>query len=105
MCARLLASFKADANIKAADLKKFRVSESKLYARGPIYVFVYKDKRYYVVDDYSLADNPKWVKDILLENNHLLEGGLVENPIPQADGAKYAAGLEGVEYYLWEESL
>lgn len=67
--------------------------------------FNYKGKHYYLVDDYSLGDAPKYVQDILEEINHLLKGKILKNPVPQSDGAKYATGIGNNEYYLWESPL
>lgn len=91
-------------NVDANDIKNVKTLNSQLYALGPILTFDYKDKHYYLVDDYSLGDNTKYVRDIIEEINHSLNGGILKNPEPQSDGAIYATGIGGIEYYLWESA-
>lgn len=102
ICAKLLELFKVAPAVAASDIKNLKIYKSQSHALGRVYRFDYKDKRYYAVDDYSLDDNPDYVRDILLDINHLLKGRLLANSTEQPDGAKFAEGLDGVEYYLWE---
>jgi len=102
---KALDAFGVDKNIDANYIKNVKTHSSQLYALGSVFTFDYKDKHYYLVDDYSLADDPKYVQDILEEINHLLKGNILKNPTPQSDGAKYATGIDGNEYYLWESPL
>lgn len=102
---KALEAFGVEKNVNANNIKNIKVHSSQLYALGPVFTFDYKDKHYYLVDDYSLGDDPKYVQDILKEINHLLKGEILKNPTPQSDGAKYATGIDGTEYYLWENPL
>lgn len=65
--------------------------------------FNYKNRKFYISDDYSLADNPEYVKNLIQDINHFIKGNIVKNPTPQSDGAHCALGFNGVEYYLWED--
>lgn len=67
-----------------------------------VYSFEYHGKQYYVSDDYSLMDNPQYVKNILVDVEPALTGQILKNPVTQTDGAVYAGGLDGTEYYLWQ---
>jgi hypothetical protein len=102
ICAKLLELFQIAKNINAADIANLKVHKSQSYALGHIYAFDYNVKHYYVVEDYSLGDNPEYVKNILLDINHLLKGKILKNNTGQVTGNKYAENLENVEYYLWE---
>ena len=102
ICAKLLELFRVSTNVTPADIENLKIHKSQSYALGPVYAFDYKDNHYYVVDDYSLNDDPERVKDILLGVNHMLKGKILKNTTLQSDGAKYAEGLGGVEYCLWE---
>ncbi|MEI6481377.1 MAG: hypothetical protein WCO19_03670 [Candidatus Saccharibacteria bacterium] len=99
---KVLEAFGVGKNIDADDIKNVIEHSSQLYALGPVIAFDYNDRHYYLVDDYSLNDDPKYVQDILEEINHLLKGRILQNPVPQSDGAKYATGIDDNEYYLWE---
>ncbi|HMT19588.1 MAG TPA: hypothetical protein PKD15_06155 [Candidatus Saccharibacteria bacterium] len=50
-------------------------------------------------------DNSKFVTDVLSEVAPKLNGKLLKNPIAQSDGAIYACGVDGTEYYLWRALL
>jgi ABC-type uncharacterized transport system YnjBCD ATPase subunit len=60
---------------------------------------------FYITNDYSLGDNLKYIQNVLIEVNPKLKGNAVKNPIPQSDGAIFASGLDGTEYYLWKSPL
>jgi len=105
ICAGLLELFQVDEGIDTKDIENLKLHKSQNYALGPVYAFNYKGKHYYGVDDYSLGDDSELVRDILLDINHLLKGRIMKNPTPQSDNAKYATGLDGIEYYLWESPL
>lgn len=87
------------------DLKKLRntrLIKSNIYGMGTIYSFDYEDNHYYALNDHSLMDNPEYIRKVIEEINPKLTGGPLKNPIPQSDGAIYACGIDGVEYYLWQ---
>ncbi|MCA9337342.1 hypothetical protein KC951_01385 [Candidatus Saccharibacteria bacterium] len=105
-CAAILESFKIANKVKVNDIKNLKAHKSQLYALGPVYAFDYKDKHYYIVDDYSLGDDENQVKDILSEINHLLKGNIVKSPYHfTAEGSEHIVGLDGNQYYLWESPL
>lgn len=104
ICVRVLEGFKIAEKVEPDELMDFRSGLSQLYARGPIYIFRYKRNRYYIVNDYSIDDDPKFVKNILLERNHLLKGHLLKSPVHfTVAGSEYIYGLDGGQYFLWEE--
>ena len=105
ICIRLLVLFQVAKIVAPKDITNLKVYTSQNYAYGPVYAFDYNNKRYYVIDDYSLNDDPRYVKKILLDINPLLKGNILRNATYQADGARYAEGLNGIEYYLWEAPL
>lgn len=105
ICAMLLEAFQVAKSPNPKDIKNLKVHQSQSYSLGPVLAFDYNGKHYYAVDDYSLGDDPEMVKNILLDINHLLKGNILEYPVSQAGGTKYAAQLDGVEYYLWENPL
>ncbi len=70
-----------------------------------VYSFDYKENHFYITNDYSLGDNLKYIQNVLIEVNPKLKGNAVKNPIPQSDGAIFASGLDGTEYYLWKSPL
>ncbi|HMT55882.1 MAG TPA: hypothetical protein PKD20_03320 [Candidatus Saccharibacteria bacterium] len=94
-----------DTDIDASNIENFKAYRSQIFGRANIYSFVYKSKQYYVTDDYSLMDNSKFVTDVLSEVAPKLNGKLLKNPIAQSDGAIYACGVDGTEYYLWRALL
>jgi hypothetical protein len=102
ICASLLKTFQITKDVNFKDIKNLKEHTSQSHSLGAVLAFDFKGKHYYAVDDYSLDDRPEEVEEILQDINHLLKGKLLKNPIPQSDGAQYAAGLNGVEYYLWE---
>jgi uncharacterized membrane protein len=98
----LLKMYEIAVNVSSDEIKKFKTYKSNLYGMQHIYSFDYRNKQYYITDDYSLMDKPKLIRDIIEEIKPNLKGHALINPIPQSDGAKYASGLDGIEYYLWE---
>ncbi|GAC1391481.1 MAG: hypothetical protein NVSMB46_04120 [Candidatus Saccharimonadales bacterium] len=102
---RLLELYGISEKISTKDVVKLEIYKSKIYGMQDVYSFDFKDSHYYITNDYSLNDSPKYIKDILIEVNPNLKGSVVENPIVQSDGAKYATGLDGTEYYLWKSPL
>lgn len=91
-------------NAKPSEVTNIKSHKSSIYGMQHVYSFQYKDTKFYITDDYSLMDNPKFIRDVIAEFTPLLKGYPVENPTPQTDGAIYASGLGGNEYYLWTES-
>ena len=101
ICCELLKAYAISKNVDQAEIDSFKIYKSRLYGFCNVYSFRYKDRDYLVSDDYSLMDDPKYIKAVFEDATDLKEGKLIENPIPQSDGAKYALGLDGTEYYLW----
>lgn len=102
ICITLLKLFKVADKAEPQDLQNFKSHKSQNYALGPVYSFDYKDKHYYVVDDYSLGDDEEYVKNILLDINHTLKGNIVRSP---AQNSEYCIELNTNQYYLWESPL
>ncbi len=102
---RLLELYQIAGAVSANNLSNFKIYKSKIYGMQRVLSFDFRNKHYYVSDDYSLMDNPKFIKDVIEDIIPNLKGKPLENPIPQTDGAKYASGLDGTEYYLWESPL
>lgn len=67
-----------------------------------VYGFIHKGAKSYVSDDYSLNNDPKLIELAIRDIDHTVRGRLLKNPLPQSDGATYASGLDGVEYYVWK---
>lgn len=105
ICVRLLELYSVDSDVDAGNIESFKAYKSHLFGCTNIYSFIYKNKSYYATDDYSLMDNPKFVIDVLSEVVPKINGKLLKNPIVQSDGAIYACGVDGTEYYLWEALL
>lgn len=105
ICRQLLEIYGSGSDVIQSDVKDFKVYRSQLYGRTNVYSFIYKNNRYYVTDDYSLMDVPEYIKNVFKDINPQLSGVLLKNPVPQSDGAIYASGLDGVEYYLWEAPI
>lgn len=84
------------------EITDYQSRKSHVYGMQTVISFRFKDKRYYASDDYSLMDNPRYVKEVLEEFVPNIKGQLLKNPVPQSDGAVYAAGINGTEYYLFE---
>lgn len=101
--AKILEAYEIHHTIKADEIHNLKEHKAQRYALRKILSFTYANRKFYIVDDYSLGDNPKHVKSLIQDINHLVGGGIVKNPIPQSDGAQYALGFNGVEYYLWED--
>lgn len=101
-CAELLVLYGEADEVASVKLKELQTYQAKRYAFADIYGFKYNDARYYVTNDYSLNDSLKYVDNVLRDIDHNLEGSLLKNPWPQSDGAVYASGLSGVEYYLYK---
>lgn len=102
LCAKLLVAYGISPNAEPGMIDNLKTFQSQNYALGPVYAFDYRNKHYYVVDDYSLGDDPNYVKNILADINHLLTGEIVEKPLPQPVETKYAMKLGSSEYYLWK---
>ena len=104
LCSRLLAAYEIDKEVTETEIKDLQIHKSRMYGFHSVYSFRYKNREYLVSDDYSLMDDPKYIKAVFEDATELRDGKLIENPLPQSDGAKYALGLDGTEYYLWESS-
>lgn len=100
---RLLRLYDVAGSGSSDDIKNFKRYKSKLFGMQDVFSFDYHNKHYSIINDYSLMDNPKYIRDVIEEINPHIKGRPLKNPIPQSDGALYASGLNGTEYYLWEE--
>jgi len=101
ICKTILEKFNVATDTSVEDIANFKEHKSQLYAYGPVYAFDFKDSHYYVVEDYSLDENPELVKNILLDINNLLKGEIVKNPKPDSE-FPYSVDLDGRTYYLWK---
>ncbi len=101
-CISVLKAFGISNNTTKAELKNFKMYRSDDYALGPIYSFDYKNAHYYIVEDYSLGDDPELVKDILSHINHLLKGSIITMPPTGKNETKYALTINKTAYYLWK---
>lgn len=100
--AKLLNLYGEASNAAPQDIEKLSIHKAERFGLTHIYSFAYNGAKYYVSDDYSLNDEPRLVELVIRDINHTLQGHLLKNPTPQSDGAMYASGLDGVEYYLWK---
>lgn len=104
LLATALIAFGVDDHAAVDEIKNIKTHKSQLYALGPVYGFTYHDTHYYLIDDYSLDNNPTYVKNIVEEINHLAEGTPVARPDAANGDELYAASINNTEYYLWESS-
>lgn len=105
LVARILEEYRIDQAVSPNEITNLKVFKAQQYGLTQIFSFKYKDRKFYISDDYTLGDNPKYVKNLIEDINHLVKGGIVKNPTPQSDGAQYALGFNGMEYYLWEDFI
>jgi hypothetical protein len=105
LLATALIKFGIDQPVDADDIKNVKKHKSQLYALGPVYGFIYHDKHYYLIDDYSLDNNPTYIRNIVEEINHLAEGVPLTPPNPTSEDKLYTASINNTEYYLWESSV
>lgn len=103
LATKILEAYKIHHSVKTDEIHTLQVHKAQRYALGKILSFTYAGRKFYIVDDYSLDDNPEYVKNLIQDINHLVGGDIIKNPIPQSDGPQYALGLNDVEYYLWED--
>ena len=94
-----------DDQVDTKDIKNEGFHTSDWYALGPVFTFDYKGSHYYLVNDYSLGDDPKYVENILSDINHLLKGEIVKKPFGKEKDGLYVALIENEEYYLWKSPL
>lgn len=104
LCCKLLKAYAISKNVDTVEIENFKKYKSRMFGFCDVYSFTYKNRDFLVSDDYSLMDDPKFIKAVFEEATELEEGKLIGNPVIQSDGAKYALGLDGTEYYLWESS-
>lgn len=100
LAAHILQEFQIGSDIQPAEINNLKTHKR---ISSKVLGFTYKDRKFYISNDYTLDDNPEAVRRVIQDVNHLLKGSIVKNPIPQSDGAQYALGFEDVEYYLWED--
>jgi hypothetical protein len=81
-------------------IENLRVVKSKLYGMCDVFEFDFNGNHYYISNDYSLNDNPKYFEEILLDINHLLRGDALKNPNHNSE-LKYSVNIEDSQYYLW----
>lgn len=100
LAANILEQYQISSNVQPAEISNLKTHKR---TSSEVLGFTYKDRKFYISNDYTLDDNPEAVRRVIQDVNHLLKGSIVKNPIPQSDGAQYALGFEDVEYYLWED--
>ena len=105
LAAKILEQYQIDSNISPDEISNMKEHKAQQYGLTNILSFYYSRRKFYISDDYSLGDNPKYVKDLIQDINHLISGDIVKNPNSQSDGTQYALKLNGVEYYLWEDRI
>lgn len=102
ICANLLNLYEQADGASSHEINTLRVHKAQQYALADIYSFFYDGVKYYVSNDYSLDDNPKYVEALIRDVDHSLTGRLLKSPVSQDDGAIYAVGMDGTEYYMWK---
>ena len=102
LCAEIIKLYGIHKSPSASDVTKLQVMKSHVYGMQTVYRFTIMDKTFYISDDYSLMDSPAYMRQVIEEFEPKLKGRLLRNPVPQSDGAIYARGFAGTEYYLWE---
>lgn len=102
LAVKLLETYGIAKNISSEDIMNFKIYKSNLLGMQNIYGFEFSGVKYYATDDYTLTDNLENIKRVLEEINPKLTGEPLKNPTTQSDGAIYACGIDGVEYYLWK---
>jgi len=105
LAAKILEEYRIHTHISPDEIINMKEHKAQQYGLTKILSFHYSSRKFYISDDYSLGDNPKYVKDLIQDINHLVGGDIVKNPNPQSDAAQYTLGLNGVEYYLWEDRI
>ena len=103
LIATLLNKFHVGETISPTDIKDVVEHDAKRYASTKIFSFRYNGRSFFISDDYSLNDSPRRVEALIQDIKPTAQGHIISNPEPQSDDAKYALGLNGTEYYLWEE--
>ena len=101
---QLLRLYNQAINPSLDEIKNLVVHKSTDYGMQNVYSFTYKGSQYYATDDYSLMDNPKYIEAVIKEFYPNLNGKPLKTIQKQSDGAQYACGINGVEYYLWQEN-
>jgi hypothetical protein len=94
-----------DSDVNVRDIKNEGFHTSDWYALGPVFTFDYKNHHYYLVNDYSLDDDPHCVENILNDINHLLKGTIIKKSSATEQNGMYVEVIDGEEYYLWESPL
>ncbi len=103
MC-ELLRLYNQAKNPSLDEIINLVVHKSSVYGMQNVYSFTYKGSQYYATDDYSLMDNPKYIEAVIKEFYPNLTGKPLKTIQKQSDRAQYACGINGVEYYLWQEN-
>jgi hypothetical protein len=97
---RVMEAFGITEDAKPEKIENLRVVKSKLYGMCDVFEFDFNGNHYYISNDYSLNDNPKYFEEILLDINHLLRGDALKNPNNNSE-LKYSVNIEDSQYYLW----
>jgi hypothetical protein len=71
---RLLKIYGVANRVYAAEIDNFKIYRSQIYGLANVYSFNYKSKHYYVSDDHSLMDNPKFIENVFKELDPTLVG-------------------------------
>ena len=97
---KVLKAFGISDSVDQEKIENLRVVKSKLYGMCDVFEFDFNGNHYYISNDYSLNDNPKYFEEILLDINHLLRGDALKNPNHNSE-LKYSVNIEDSQYYLW----
>jgi len=97
MIIKVLEAFGITDDAKLEKIENLKVHSSKLYGMCDVFEFDFIKNHYYISNDYSLGDNPKYFEEILLDINHLLKGSALKNPKHNSQ-LKYSVSIEDSQY-------
>jgi len=97
----VLEEFAVADKVDPEKIENLRVVKSKLYGMCDVFEFDFNGNHYYISNDYSLDDNPKYFEEILLDINHMLKGNALKNPKTNSE-LKYSINIENSQYYIWK---
>ena len=97
----ILEKFGLGKNIQITSIEHIQKFKSDSYALGDVWSFDYQGRHYYISNDYSLDNNPKYIRNVFEDVNRLLKGQLINNPLSKSSNL-YSMGVGSNEYYLWQ---
>ncbi|MEI6755764.1 MAG: hypothetical protein WCK80_01985 [bacterium] len=100
---KVLEAFGVAGDVKPDSIENLKVIKSKDFGMCDVFKFDFNNAHYYISNDYSLDDDPKYFREILLNINHLLTGEALKNP-KDGEEQKYSVNIEDTQYYLWKNS-